>query len=75
MTTMKLSRPHVTSNLRVGDVVRLTSGDIEIISLPDSYQRNTIATFKEATVKDVATGEERKYKFYGSSRYYLTNRE
>lgn len=72
---MVLNKPMVVSKLRVGDIIRLASGDIQITVLPDAYQHNTIASFKVATVQDVRTGVERVHNFYANMRYYVINRD
>lgn len=65
----KLSKPVVVSRLVVGDVIALPHQRLEILSLTADYQRNTIAAFKTATVRDVATGEQSEIRLFGNMRY------
>lgn len=66
----KLDKPVVVSRLKVGDILILHNQRLEIITLPESYQRNTVAAFKVATVKDVTTGEQSEMKLYANQKYF-----
>lgn len=63
------NKPVVVSRLQVHDVIALQHGRYEILTLTDDYQRNTIAAYKIATVKNLTTGERQEMKFYANQRY------
>jgi hypothetical protein len=63
------NKPVVVSRLQVQDVIVLQHGRFQILTLTDDYQRNTIAAYKIATVKNLATGERQEMKFYANQRY------
>jgi hypothetical protein len=68
--TPTFSKPLVIARLNVGDTIRLLDRTtVKIITLTDDYRRTKISTNKTATVRDVATGQEREVTLYGNQRY------
>lgn len=58
----------VVAKIVIGDVLLLRGRALEIISITPDYQRNTIACYKTAIVRDDA-GVESEINLYANQRY------
>ncbi len=65
---MNWSKPVVVARLNQGDIIQLSGKAFKIISLPEAYDRNSIAAYKTTIVEDAA-GARSEVKLYANQRY------